>query len=547
MADPNENRPQSQIALLVAHAISSFNTLISTLENHQVQASASSTLSRFKLWAGNLGAHRPSGNRSLEYRLRDASFIRNHLISLLNDLCISVNDTISTAIKETPLAESETVHDYIEDELAEYFQDDEASDESEIEKSLHYINHVVNCLLRLSMTIANPTPHDQFKCKAGMDAVKYYERWNLQHVGEKFPSAEHMVAKRLAKAMAQRRQYFTYREEHANRLAEGLDGAEAGEHSTTIASSLPEHLKDGSNVTTNDLAGLDDGRSETSGTSYTPSSPDSYHPRVPPMPKEYADGPFKCPFCHTIIAVDTRSAWKKHIFRDLRPYVCLESACSTPGQLYLRRHEWIQHMMQEHWKTWYCSIGCSETFQSAKSFRIHTTHAHRQHVNYSHLDTLQSLSSRHNPDKSQGTCPLCFDFDIKSPKQYSNHVGEHLEHLALFTLPRIENEETEQDEAAKDGNFTIKATDSYVVSLQGSETACDEGGEITVSAATGSGRRNEGLTSEGAKDTLDSKVSRNKGRIAKTAGLMCGVCASTGKEVWVLPGRNCGYCGTPEE
>lgn len=327
MADPNHNQQQAQIAPLVAYAISSFNTLISTLETHQVQASASSNLSRFKLWAGNLGAHRPSGSRSLEYRLRDASLIRNHVVSLLDDLCTSVNDStfpqhkrdcvsrslhsaISTAIKETPLAESETVHDYIEDGLTEYFQDDEASGESEIEKSIHYIGHVVNCLLRLSMTISNPTPHDQFKSKAGMDAVKYYERWNLQHVGEKFPSAEHMVAKRLAKAMAQRRQYFTYREEHTNRLAEGLDGIEPGEQLTTIASSIPEHLKDGSNVTTNDLAGLDDGRSETSGTSYTPSSPDSRHPRVPPIPKEYADGPFKCPFCHTIIAVDTRSAWK---------------------------------------------------------------------------------------------------------------------------------------------------------------------------------------------------------------------------------------------
>lgn len=262
--------------------------------------------------------------------------VRSH--SRRDPIFRSLHPAISTAINETPLAESETVHDDIEDELTEYFQDDEASDESEIEKSLHYISHVVNCLLRLSMTIANPTPHDQFKSKAGMDAVQYYERWNLQHVGEKFPSAEHMVARRLAKAMAQRRQYFTYREEHANRLSEGLDGTEAGEHSTTIASSLPEHLKDGSNVTTNDLSGLDDGRSETSGTSYTPSSPDSHHPRVPPIPKEYADGPFKCPFCHTIIAVDTRSAWKyvfsyallisitltdlpnrKHIFRDLRP------------------------------------------------------------------------------------------------------------------------------------------------------------------------------------------------------------------------------------
>lgn len=206
--------------------------------------------------------------------------------------------------------------------------------------------------------------------------------------------------------------------------------------------------------------------------------------------------------------------------------------------------------MQEHWKTWYCSFGCSETFQGAKSFRIHITYAHGQHVNYSHLDTLESLSSRHNPDKSQGICPLCIDFDIKSPKQYSKHVGEHLEHLALFTLPRIENEEIEQDEATDGGNFTIKVSDSSVVSPQGSEMACDEGGEITVSAPSGSGRRNEALTLEEAKDRLDVDVSRMMGYTAglqKTAGVRCAACAITGQEVWVIPGRSCGYCGTPAD
>ncbi|KAL2114641.1 hypothetical protein VUR80DRAFT_2621 [Thermomyces stellatus] len=28
-------------------------------------------------------------------------------------------------------------------------------------------------------------------------------------------------------------------------------------------------------------------------------------------------------------------------------------------------------------------------------------------------------------------------------------------------------------------------------------------------------------------------------------GLRCPTCAAQGKEVWVIPGRRCGYCGTP--
>ncbi|CEJ93596.1 hypothetical protein VHEMI09174 [[Torrubiella] hemipterigena] len=28
-------------------------------------------------------------------------------------------------------------------------------------------------------------------------------------------------------------------------------------------------------------------------------------------------------------------------------------------------------------------------------------------------------------------------------------------------------------------------------------------------------------------------------------GTRCPTCAKEGKEVWVIPGRNCGYCNTP--
>ncbi|KAI9904251.1 hypothetical protein N3K66_000780 [Trichothecium roseum] len=31
----------------------------------------------------------------------------------------------------------------------------------------------------------------------------------------------------------------------------------------------------------------------------------------------------------------------------------------------------------------------------------------------------------------------------------------------------------------------------------------------------------------------------------KSPGTRCPTCASQGKEVWVIPGRCCGYCGTP--
>jgi hypothetical protein len=92
MTGPSQGA-ESQIAPRVNQILKLFRAIIETFEDASPQRStATSHLARFKLWAGSLGAHRPSGSRSLEYRLRDASFIRDHILSLLSDLCSSLEE-----------------------------------------------------------------------------------------------------------------------------------------------------------------------------------------------------------------------------------------------------------------------------------------------------------------------------------------------------------------------------------------------------------------------------------------------------------------------
>ncbi|CAI4211043.1 unnamed protein product [Parascedosporium putredinis] len=46
----------------------------------------------------------------------------------------------------------------------------------------------------------------------------------------------------------------------------------------------------------------------------------------------------------------------------------------------------------------------------------------------------------------------------------------------------------------------------------------------------------------------ESASTPDKGKIVMMGnipGLRCPTCAAEGKEVWVIPGRRCGYCGTP--
>ncbi|KAJ3459400.1 hypothetical protein MRS44_015473 [Fusarium solani] len=448
MAEVSRAVSEPQIAALVARSLTSFKALTSMLQDDHARASqASSCLSRFKLWVGNLGAHRQSGSRSLEYRLRDASNIRKLSVNNKPGILVANGGSILDTISEG--------HDAVEDDLVDYFNEDGDSDRSEVEHTLDEIAHVVDCLLRLSVTIRNPAPHDQFLSRAGEGLVKEFVYWDAKHVQDKFPNVEKDLADRLGRAMARRRQYFKYREEHKSRLAEGLDEDEAefGGRATTIASSLPEHLKEASKSTEASeaqLAILDDGRSDASATSYATSSPDSTQLRVPPIPKEHIDGSFKCPFCHMIASIDTRHAWKKHVFRDLRPYVCLSAACQTPDHLYMRRNDWKMHMKREHWKSWHCPFGYDAEFDSAKGFQNHIKTAHEQNVSLEKIHALEGLSSRADVAKAKGRCPLCYDFQVGSEKQYEKHVGQHLEHLALFTLPDTGEEGDEDDEGDED-------------------------------------------------------------------------------------------------
>lgn len=197
-------------------------------------------------------------------------------------------------------------------DLESYFQSDYADEQSEITNILGDIGHIIDCLLRLSITIRNPARHDQFNSRVGVDIVSSYTQWDINHIREKFSQLDSKLVDRLAMAMSRRRQYIKYREEHSKKLAHGLlDEPGEGENATTIASSIPKRLKDEENAAMfTKMDALLDNMSEVSGTSYANSNAATNELRVPSIPKEYTDGPFLCPICHTLIVINDRNSWK---------------------------------------------------------------------------------------------------------------------------------------------------------------------------------------------------------------------------------------------
>ncbi|KAK1778246.1 hypothetical protein QBC45DRAFT_467716 [Copromyces sp. CBS 386.78] len=246
------------------------------------------------------------------------------------------------------------------------------------------------------------------------------EAFDTSHVREKFSGLADELVNRLGRALSKRRQYFMYREEHFNRLAEGLTtGVESEdpnleEQATTVASSVPRHLeaqiKSMSDPQDLYAASYDDinSISEISTTSYAASEANPDQPRVPPMPKEHANGPFKCPFCHSIELAKNRHDWKKHVFRDLQPYVY--------GEMH-----------------------------TAEKFQEHTSNAHGNEVSREHTSDLVRLCSFSDPTKARGDCLFC-DQRLTLDKLYISHVALHLEQLALFALPSVEYDQDDEDE-----------------------------------------------------------------------------------------------------
>lgn len=134
---------------------------------------------------------------------------------------------------------------------------------------------------------------------------------------------------------------------------------------------------------------------------------------------------------------DINSTHRKHVFADLRPYVCLEQACEVPHEEYSRRHHWFGHLEQAHWRVWSCPFTCSGEMISADALKVHIVETHGQSLHSNDVEKLMQMGARKVAQISEATCPLCREI-LPSAKKYMKHVGRHQEELALFALPKLD-------------------------------------------------------------------------------------------------------------
>ncbi|KAK4899643.1 hypothetical protein LTR27_002909 [Elasticomyces elasticus] len=393
---------------------------------------------RFKVWTANISAHRAvTSRRSLEYRLRDSSNLRDTVKYLLQDLLQALQALADVAPSNHDLDSAAEVeaNAFVDEDDDFDFGTGAFTSEDEEQRLLEDIHDVVNCLMRFSMTLRNPARHDHMRYSATSNA-HHYEPFDREHVRSKYPEAPDYLVDRLGKSISRHRLYFDYREQHHAKLAEGLehrvDQGEGTVHeqASTIATSVHKDVERTPRVHDSD------DESVYTATSFASSASGQRTLRPPPLPAEGMSGdPFECKICFTMVIADNERAWRQHVYEDLPPYVCMLESCATAHQPYARRREWQQHEREMHYRTWACPYGCIDVLATPELFQAHVVRDHDQKLDDPNMQRMIDACAQPLEDESTTSqCPLC-QRTIVPQKRFFKHLGHHLEELALFSLP----------------------------------------------------------------------------------------------------------------
>ncbi|TKA37775.1 hypothetical protein B0A54_09777 [Friedmanniomyces endolithicus] len=375
-------------------------------------------LARFRIWAGNIGAyHSPHDKRSADYRLRDGPEVCAQLIELLEELIDS----------NTEIAES--LQGIQEDTSSRASNAGVSSALARKENDIHEVcliaGDVITSLLKVSVLLRSATTRDRYaRAAAASESQAFVPDFDIRHVKDEYPKVgkRPWLAKRLGTAIAQRRQFLRYSKDHSEKIARESRVSAQPENTlslaiTQIAPSINRTSRRGvlstlgaptiaeTTASTVDVARLQgvmlrptqldqdntDAQSESLShlSSQSSLAVEGKLQVVRLDTLSAARVPFECPYCHGIVSMRSQGAWKKHVFRDLRAYVCTFKDCKEG--LFEDRQTWFEHESSQHRRHWVCLSCPGKTFDTATAFRSDNDSAEAEEIG-SDDDAAQELS-----------------------------------------------------------------------------------------------------------------------------------------------------------
>ena len=154
---------------------------------------------------------------------------------------------------------------------------------------------------------------------------------------------------------------------------------------------------------------------------------------------------------------------RRHLLKDIEPYVCLFPDCEDGAAVFKSPDEWLGHMQWQHTIVWSCQVAGHEehTFNSPAEMEQHILECHSGSFTSSQLPELIHQSSGPAPDtfaalsiqldmdsrveKTAHKCPMCEKIleqslvgvsgGEKAPETIQDHLLNHLESIALLSIP----------------------------------------------------------------------------------------------------------------
>jgi hypothetical protein len=246
---------QTEISLLGFECQKQFTALLravgESLQNELSVPDLDDELGRFRAWANNIGAM-SSGKASLDYRVRKAAYLRDHVKSLLQDLNASLKYGITAIFNRFNMTATSITQDvddavsFSASDVASATESESSDSEANVEpesqstspevtlhplRTCYYeIVNIIDKLFDVSILIrgtartfeANRAAAHIEKDKAGNDVLPQFKEFISFKLGKPGQPLPEWLIDRLTNVIAMRRQQFYYQKAHADRLGQPL-------------------------------------------------------------------------------------------------------------------------------------------------------------------------------------------------------------------------------------------------------------------------------------------------------------------------------------
>ncbi|EHK41994.1 hypothetical protein TRIATDRAFT_175603, partial [Trichoderma atroviride IMI 206040] len=389
-------------------------------------------LERFSLWAGNMGAMRnPLASLSLDRRLLQATDIRQQIHRQLDEMEEAIGD-LTKMIRNPSVNRGTAIDQISSSSIVGISALDKPSEDilDETKITLQIIHECINSLFRLGILIRKLNKYSKL--------------------------ANSPLSIRFGSGIAKRRNFIRYCRDHRSRL--GMDETNIHDVADTeLLSSKATTLAPPPNFDLTSQEEEGDNFSLASASTMATSLSNLTLPSLVDLAP--TSQPFECPICFTIQSFENEKSWKLHAFRDLKAYVCTLGGAECDAELFEDRDSWFEHELRKHRSQYFCIL-CRSAGFSYLDLQAHILKTHG-HFSDAQLTMLQE-EGRENPTQFEAQdCPFCDEWAeqllqksksgirpldsmqrlLVNHYRFKRHVASHQEQLAIFAVPRANEDE----------------------------------------------------------------------------------------------------------